>query len=182
VSLKCFNYNYDPLLLLLLIATRLLMHFPVLVLALLAAIMRHATAPALLVTLANDMTGAARIETTLGTVSGPFVAFPLVSQVLHKRLGILDTRVTATGEKRKRGYAKGTPRPATYGSGQRVQRIRSLHQVCERTALPPPKGVAALPLAERRMLEQSGTLEFVQAIQHEKLKIRQVKKEGTRSE
>jgi len=91
-------------------------------------------------------------------------------------------RVTATGEKRKRGYAKGTPRPATYGSGQRVQRIRSLHQVCERTALPPPKGVAALPLAERRMLEQSGTLEFVQAIQHEKLKIRQVKKEGTRSE
>ena len=91
-------------------------------------------------------------------------------------------RVTATGEKRKRGYAKGTPRPVTYGSGQRVTRVRSLGQVCERTALPPPKGVAALPLAERRMLEQSGTLEFVQAIQHEKLKIRQVKKEGTRRE
>jgi transposase len=91
-------------------------------------------------------------------------------------------RVTATGEKRKRGYAKGTPRPATYGSGQRVQRIRSLRQVCERTALPPPKDLASLPRAERRMLEQSGTLEFVQTIQHEKLKIKKVKKEGTRSE
>lgn len=91
-------------------------------------------------------------------------------------------RVTATGEKRKRGYAKGTPRPATYGSGQRVQRIRSLRQVCERTALPPPKDLASLPRAEQRMLEQSGTLEFVQTIQHEKLKIKKVKKEGTRSE
>lgn len=91
-------------------------------------------------------------------------------------------RVTATGEKRKRGYTKGTPRPATYGSGQRVTRVRSLGQVCERTALPPPKGLTALPLAEQRMLEQSGTLEFVQAIQHEKLKIRRVKKEGTRRE
>ena len=91
-------------------------------------------------------------------------------------------RVTATGEKRKRGYAKGTPRPATYGSGQRVARVRSLGQVCERTALPSPKGLGALPKAEQRMLEQNGTWEFVQAIQHEKLKIRQAKKEGTRSE
>jgi transposase len=91
-------------------------------------------------------------------------------------------RVTATGEKRKRGYARGTPRPATYGSGQRVQRVRSLSQVCERIALPPPKSLAILPLAEQRMLEQSGTLEFVQSIQHAKLKIRRVKKEGTRRE
>jgi len=91
-------------------------------------------------------------------------------------------RVTATGKKRKRGYAKGTPRPVTYGSGQRMQRVRSLRQVCERTALPSPKSLTALPLGEQRMLEQSGTLEFVQAIQNEKLKIRQVKKEGTRRE
>jgi transposase len=60
-------------------------------------------------------------------------------------------RVTATGGKRQRGYAKGTPRPVTYGSGQRVTRVRSLEQVCERTALPPPKGLATLPLAEQRM-------------------------------
>src|SRR4030095_17230333 len=58
-------------------------------------------------------------------------------------------RVTATGEKRKRGYAKGMPRPLTYGSGQRVTRVRSLGTVCERTALTPPKGLDALPLAER---------------------------------
>ena len=63
-----------------------------------------------------------------------------------------------------------------------MERIRSLGQVCERSALPSPKGLASLPLAEQRLLEQSGTLEFAQAIQHEKLKIRQVKKEGTRCE
>ena len=91
-------------------------------------------------------------------------------------------RVTATGEKRKRPSTKGVPRPATYGSGQRVQRVRSLPQVCERTALPPPTRLTALPRAEQRMLEQSGALEFVQAIQHEQLKIRRVKKDGTRSE
>jgi hypothetical protein len=91
-------------------------------------------------------------------------------------------RVTATGEKRKRGYAKGTPRPATYGSGQRVTRGRSLGQVCERTALPPPKSLAALPRAEPQVLKESGTLEFVQTIHHEQLKVRQVKKEGTHSE
>jgi hypothetical protein len=91
-------------------------------------------------------------------------------------------RVTATGEKRKRGYAKGRPRPATYGSGQRVQHVRSLSQVCERTALPPPKSLTSLPLVEHRMLEQSGTLGFVREIQHEKLKIQKVKKEGTRNE
>jgi len=91
-------------------------------------------------------------------------------------------RVVATGEKRQRPSTKGIPRPTTYGSGQRVQRVRSLAQVCERTALPPPKGVAALPPAEHQMLEHSGTLAFVHAIQHEQLKTRRVKKEGTRSE
>jgi hypothetical protein len=65
-------------------------------------------------------------------------------------------RVRATGEKRTRGYAKGTPRPATYGSGQRVQRVRSLGEVCERVALPPPQGLEHLPPAERRLLERLG--------------------------
>jgi transposase len=83
-------------------------------------------------------------------------------------------RVTATGEKRKRGYAKGTPRPATYGSGQRVQRVRSLGQVCERGALPQPQGLEHLPPAEQQMLEQTGTVAFVQEIQEEQLKVRVV--------
>jgi len=91
-------------------------------------------------------------------------------------------RVTATGEKRKRGYATGTPRPATYGSGQRVQRVRSLGQVCERAALPPPMSVDHLPAGEVRMLEQNGTLTFVQEIQHEQRKVRRTKKTETRSE
>jgi hypothetical protein len=91
-------------------------------------------------------------------------------------------RVTATGERRQRGYAKGTPRPATYGSGQRVQRVRSLGQVCERAALPSPMSIDHLPAGEVRMLEQHGTLTFVQAIQHEKVKVRRVKKTATSSE
>jgi len=90
-------------------------------------------------------------------------------------------RVTATGEKRKRGYAKGTPRPATYGSGQRVQRVRSLAQVCDRVALPPPLTIGQLPAGEVRMLEHQGMLTFAQEIQHEKLKVRRVKKEGAHS-
>src|SRR4029453_16404614 len=91
-------------------------------------------------------------------------------------------RVTATGEKRQRGYAKGTPRPATYGSGQRVQRVRSLAQVCDRVVLPHPRTIDQLPAGEVRMLEHHGALTFAQEIQHEKLKVRRVKKEGTRSE
>jgi transposase len=91
-------------------------------------------------------------------------------------------RVTATREKRKRGYAKGTPRPATYGSGQRVQRLRSLGQVWERAALPLPTGLEDLPAGECHMLEQKRTLPFVREIQQEKVKVRRVKKEEALSE
>jgi transposase len=84
-------------------------------------------------------------------------------------------RVQATGEKRKLGVAKGTPRSMTYGSGQRRQRVRSLTQVCERAMLPLPKTVEQLPTGEVRMLNNSDTLQFVQAIQHEQLIMRQVK-------
>ncbi len=91
-------------------------------------------------------------------------------------------RVTAIGKKRKRGYATGTPRPVTYGSGQRVQHMRSLGQVCDRAALPQPTGVERLPPGVVRMLEQKGTLAFVQEIQHEKVKVRRVKKIETSSE
>jgi len=84
-------------------------------------------------------------------------------------------RVKATGEKRKLGVAKGTPRSTTYGSGQRRQRVRSLSQVCERAALPLPKTVEQLPAGELRMLEHSDTVQFVQEIQQEKLIVRQMK-------
>jgi hypothetical protein len=83
--------------------------------------------------------------------------------------------VKATGEKRKLGVAKGTPRSTTYGSGQRLQKIRSLPQVCERAALPLPKGVDQLSPGEIRMLKNSDTLQFVQEIQQGKCIVRQVK-------
>jgi len=84
-------------------------------------------------------------------------------------------RVKATGEKRKLGVAKGTPRSPTYGSGQRRQRVRSLSQVGERAALPLPKTVEQLPAGELRMLEHSDTLQFARETQHEQLIVRQVK-------
>jgi hypothetical protein len=69
-----------------------------------------------------------------------------------------------------------------YGSGQRVQRVRSLGQVCDRAALPHLKGLEHLSPGEVRMLEQNGTLAFVQEIQHEKVKVRRAKKTETSSE
>ena len=98
-------------------------------------------------------------------------------QTVEKKLERL--RATATGEKRKRGYAKGTPRAATYGRGQQIQRVRSLPQVCDRVALPPPLPIAELPAGEIRMLEQNGTFSFVQEIQQEQRKVRPAKKEET---
>jgi transposase len=91
-------------------------------------------------------------------------------------------RVTATGERRKREYTAGPPRPAADSTGQRLQRVRSLRQVCERTALPLPLAVDQLPAGEVRMLEQHGALAFVQEIQQERIKVRRVKKQLPESE
>lgn len=71
-------------------------------------------------------------------------------------------RVRATGERRKRGQAKGTPRPASYGSGRRTRGVRSLQQVYEVEGLPP--AVDELPPGERRMIEEAKLTGFLKKI------------------
>jgi transposase len=59
-------------------------------------------------------------------------------------------RLRATGQRRKGGIAKGTPRPLQYGHG-RTRTVPSLPQVLAANGLP---GVAPLPKGERAMLDR----------------------------
>ena len=64
-------------------------------------------------------------------------------------------RILATGEKRKRGSIKGTPRSANYGTGVRTRAVPGLTEIYAREGLP-----ATIPLddkpAELRALQQHG--------------------------
>jgi transposase len=74
-------------------------------------------------------------------------------------------RIRATGQRRRTAPAKGTPRPAAYGTGKPTRAVPSLDQVCAAAQL------AALPPAapgELRMLDESGTAAFAQAIRKPK--------------
>jgi transposase len=66
-------------------------------------------------------------------------------------------RLAATGRKRKRGSAKGTPRPANYGSGRGTRAVPALDRVYAQEGLP---ALRPLPAGEQRMLEDTGTAGF----------------------
>lgn len=72
-------------------------------------------------------------------------------------------RVRATGEKRKGGITKGAKRESKLGSGQ-TRTIKSLDEVYARQGLP-PRG--SLSEGERKMIEESGTQEFVKSLDTE---------------
>jgi len=77
-------------------------------------------------------------------------------------------RVRATGQKRRGGIAKGSPRPASYGSGQPSKGIPSLAQLCHREQLPEPLALEQLPEGERRLLDRDPEVgAFVQSLQVE---------------
>ena len=73
-------------------------------------------------------------------------------------------RIRAGGGRRRRGVEKGTPRPKTYGSGQQLRKIPGLAEVCNTENLSLPVDVSALPPGERRMLQNTGTLEHAQSV------------------
>jgi len=73
-------------------------------------------------------------------------------QTVHLKLGRL--RRLATGEKRKGGIPKGSPRPASYGTGVKTSGIPGLDTIYEREGLPP---ILALKPGETKMLEATGT-------------------------
>jgi len=84
-------------------------------------------------------------------------AIPKASQAKYDRL-----RIRATGQKRKGGFAKGSPRPAAYGSGNPTRGIPSLAQVYADAGLPELK---TAPPGEAKMLRQEGLDEFAAGLQ-----------------
>ena len=62
-------------------------------------------------------------------------------------------RIRATGEKRKSGSPKGSPRPANYGSGGASRAVRGLNEIYQREGLPVPDQCKP---AELRALQQAG--------------------------
>jgi hypothetical protein len=62
-------------------------------------------------------------------------------------------RVRATGQRRRGGFATGTPRPAAYGSGQGSRALPALADVLAAEGLPPPRPLAP---GEQRTLRSAG--------------------------
>ena len=75
-------------------------------------------------------------------------------------------RNLATGTRRRGGVAKGTPRPASYGSGKQLRRTPSLDAVYAREGLPPRQRFAP---GEARMIAQQGLEPLVDCIAREKV-------------
>jgi hypothetical protein len=74
-------------------------------------------------------------------------------------------RIQVTGEKRKGGYAKGSKRKPTYGSGVRTKAVPSLAALYQREGLPPNP---AFRPGENNMLAASGLAELPILIQQPK--------------
>jgi len=75
-------------------------------------------------------------------------AVPKASQAKFDRL-----RIRATGQKRKGGLPKGSPRPASYGSGKPTRGVPSLDAVYADAGVPP---IAQPPAGETAMLRNKG--------------------------
>jgi transposase len=83
-------------------------------------------------------------------------------------------RILATGKRKKGGLPKGTPRPASYGTGNNTKGIASLDSIYEQEHLPP---LPPLTPGELTMLEQQQVAGFVESI-HKSHRVRK----ATRSE
>lgn len=73
-------------------------------------------------------------------------------------------RVRAGGKKRKGGTPRGSGRHPNYGTGKNERRTPGLAQVCQSEGLPAPTPLDQLPPGERRMLQETGTLEAVEQL------------------
>jgi transposase len=70
-------------------------------------------------------------------------------------------RIRATGERKRGGLAKGTPRPAAYGRGTPTRAVPSLDQVYAEAGLPAP---APLTSGEQRMLDERSLAAFARSL------------------
>ena len=71
-------------------------------------------------------------------------------------------RIRATGQKKKGGFAKGSKRPAAYGTGQRTRAVPALNAVYEKEELPP---LAPPRPGETKMLAEKNLAAFAAEIQ-----------------
>jgi transposase len=74
-------------------------------------------------------------------------------------------RVRATGKRRRSGIPKGTPRPASYGSGNQSRHVPSLPEVYAAEELPSACAPEELPAGEQRVLEEAGVRDYASEIQ-----------------
>jgi len=81
-------------------------------------------------------------------------------------------RIQATGKRRPGGNPKGTPRSKTHGSGQSVRTTPALATVLQKEGLPTPRCLADLPEGERRMLQESNSLDFAKSLETKTLRPR----------
>lgn len=88
-------------------------------------------------------------------------------------------RVAGSGEKRKTGSPKGTPRASNYGTGNNTYKVPSLAEVYEKEGLPPAKTLSELGRGEVHMLEKSGTKDFVEQLAHESRRPRKKASQAT---
>jgi hypothetical protein len=72
-------------------------------------------------------------------------------------------RVRAGGKKRIGGNPKGSGRHPNYGTGRNERRTPGLAEVCRSEGLPAPIPPDQLPPGEKRMLQETGTLQTVEA-------------------
>ncbi len=79
-------------------------------------------------------------------------------------------RIRATQSRRKKGTAKGTARPQTYGTGQSWKKIPSLAQALQDEGLPAPTPLDQLPPGERKALAKANVLSHVNSLQTQQLR------------
>jgi len=88
---------------------------------------------------------------------------------------LLQLRTRATGERRRAPSSKGQPRSAAYGTGNHTRRVAPLAEVYASEGLPqlqPPTD------AEQRVLEQTGTAQYVATLaeSHRELRVKGIRK------
>jgi len=81
-------------------------------------------------------------------------------------------RIAATGQRKVGGTSKGSPRPEAYGTGRGTRAVPALPQVYEGENLPNATAPGALPDAELRNLQATGSLDFALEIQSPRRKPR----------
>jgi hypothetical protein len=81
-------------------------------------------------------------------------------------------RVAATNERRKTGPKKGTPSPASFGTGIRTRTAPSLPTIYEREGMPAAQPPDKLSNGELRILRELGVRDYVEQIQSPSVRTR----------